>query len=297
MLHNFKDELEKIQKEIVDVTNLAIVIVDSKGNYVTSKDNYSDFCSIFRKDKILSKLCEKCDKRALKKSKITSEPYIYKCHSGLIDIAVPLIYSGDYIGSILIGQVLLDKDSTFEIDSIIDKNLEKDLRSLAMRDAYRKLSKYNYSKINSIANLVYYSGIYIVKNIKDKKWHSHSMKNNLRNIELSESPIGLAITFIKNNLDKNIKLEEVAFLCSMSVSHFSKIFKSEVGKTFKDYLNAKRIEKAKYLLRESNNPVSTIAYSLGFEDTSYFTKIFKKYVTITPSKYKELFKKNNMITY
>lgn len=297
MLHNFKDELEKIQKEIVDVTNLAIVIVDSKGNYVTSKDNYSEFCSIFRKNKKLAQLCENCDMKALKKSKMTSEPYIYKCHSGLIDIAVPLIYSGEYIGSILIGQVLLEKDSTFEIDSIIDKNIEKGLKSLGMKDAYKQLSKYNYSKINSIANLVYYSGIYIVKNIKDKKWHSHSMKNNLRNIELSESPIGLAVTFIKNNLDTNIKLEKVASLCSMSVSHFSKIFKNEVGKTFKDYLNAKRIEKAKYLLRESNNPISAIAYSLGFEDTSYFTKIFKKYVGVTPTKYKELFKRNDMISY
>jgi len=291
VLHNFKNELEKVQKEIADVTDLAIVIVDSKGNYVTSKENYSEFCSIFRKDKNLTRLCEKCDMQALRKARITSEPYIYRCHSGLVDIAVPLIYAGDYLGAILIGQALLDEDSTFDIDSILDENIGKKLKSFSVKKAYDKLSKYKFNKINSVANLVYYTGIYIVENIETKKWHNHNVGNNIKSIELSECSVGPAIRFIKNNLDKNIKLSQAASLCNMSISHFSKVFKKEVGKNFKEYLNTKKIDKAKYLLEESNSPINCIAYSLGFEDTSYFTKTFKKYVSVTPKKYKELYKK------
>ena len=84
------------------------------------------------------------------------------------------------------------------------------------------------------------------------------------------------------NLNKNIKLDELAGICNMSVSHFSKVFKKESGTTFKEYFNRKKIERAKYLLEESNNSISNISYSLGFEDTSYFTKIFKKYTKVTP---------------
>ena len=129
MLHNYKKELEKIQKEIVSVTNLAIVMVDFKGNYITEKENYSEFCSIFRKDKKLNRLCEECDKKAFKKTKGGTEPYIYRCHSGLIDIVVPLVHNGDYIGAVLVGQALLDESSEFDVASIIDENLGKNLKN------------------------------------------------------------------------------------------------------------------------------------------------------------------------
>lgn len=301
MLYEFKSKLERIQQEIADVTKLAIVIVDKEGKYITKKQNYSDFCSIFRKNKNLKHLCEKCDVKALNRCFCTSSPYIYRCHSGLIDMAIPIVLDGEYLGAILIGQAVLVANDTFGVESILDKNMGKNIgdnmSDKAVREAYEKLQKFSYSELNSIANMVYYTSFYIVENIKLKKWHNHDIDNNLENVELSISPVGPAITYIKNNLDKNITLDEAASMCNLSTSHFSKVFKKEVGKNFKEYLNGKKIEKAEYLLKSTNNAIYNIGYSLGIEDTSYFTKMFKKYMGMTPKKYRELFEKKNKTMY
>jgi ligand-binding sensor protein/AraC-like DNA-binding protein len=297
MLDKFRTELEKVQQEIADVTKLAIVIVDKKGKYITEKQNYSEFCSIFRKNKNLKGLCEKCDVSALNKSFSTSKPYIYRCHSGLIDMAIPLVLDGEYIGAMLVGQALLVDNESFGIESILNENIGKNMNDKIIREAYEKLRRFSYNELNSIANLVYYSSFYVIENIKSQKWHNHHIGNNFEQVQLSVSPVGPAITYVKNNLNKNITLETVASECNLSVSHFSKVFKKEVGKNFKEYLNGKRIEKAEYLLRSTNNTIYNIGYSLGVEDTSYFTKMFKKYVGVTPKKYRELFEKNNKIKY
>jgi len=301
MLYKFKQELEKVQQEIADVTRLAIVIVDKEGHYITKKQNYSEFCSIFRKNEKLKKLCEKCDVKALNRSFCTSSPYIYRCHSGLIDMAIPLVLNGEYLGAILIGQAILLSNESYGVERILDKNMGKSIgdsmKDKSVRDAYDKLQKFYHEELNSIANMVYYSSFYIVENIKSKKWHNHKIDNNLENLELSISPVGPAVNHVKNNLDKNISLEKAASLCNLSVSHFSKVFKKEVGKNFKEYLNGKKIEKAEYLLKSTNNTIYNIGYSIGIEDTSYFTKMFKKHVGVTPKKYRELFEKKNKTVY
>lgn len=299
MLHNYKNELEIIQKEITDITKLAIVIVDSFGNYVTQKDNYSEFCSSFRKNKELSYLCKKCDIKAINQAFSSSKPYIYKCHSGLIDIAVPLIYEDKYIGAILVGQAILKDTSILSIDKILNDNAGKNIDMRFFINSYANLKKLSYPELTSIANMVYYTSFYIIDSIKSKRWFNHDINNNLNHnvgkVELLNSPIELAIEYIKNNLNENIKLQTLATLCNFSVSHFSRIFKKEVGKTLKEYVNIKKLEKAKYLLESTNDSICQISEELGLEDSSYFTKVFKKYEGICPKKYRESFEKTNKI--
>lgn len=56
-----------------------------------------------------------------------------------------------------------------------------------------------------------------------------------------------------------------------------------------DYLNSFRIEHAKAKLKDSNLSVNEIAYSVGFQDARYFSKLFKKYVGITPKDYRKIY--------
>ena len=75
------------------------------------------------------------------------------------------MYSGEYIGGIFIGQILLKKDSLYNIENIVGENLEKNINTEKISEAYNKLPVYSYKKINSIANMVYYTGRYIIENI------------------------------------------------------------------------------------------------------------------------------------
>lgn len=72
----------------------------------------------------------------------------------------------------------------------------------------------------------------------------------------------------------------------VSTYYLSHLFRREMGVTFSDYLAKVRVEKAKALLMEGVSVEST-SERVGYNDSNYFIKIFKKYVGVTPAKYRK----------
>lgn len=287
MLKNFKKELLSIQKDLISITNMGIVIIDIDGEYITEKTNYSEFCKVFRKNSTLSLFCEKCDLKALNKVLLSRTPYIYKCHSGLIDVIIPILYEGEIIGAFLIGQFLLENNQEFELEKILKENIGKNIDLKLLQEKYKELTVINLEKLESIIRIVTYSTYYIADCIKNKKWLE--MKNTVSKvkIELSNSKIAPIIKYINEHINENVSLSLGANLCNMSQSQFSRTFKKETGKTFKEYVLLKKIEQAKFYIKTTDKSFSEISDFLGFEDSSYFTKLFKKYEGITPKEYKK----------
>lgn len=95
-----------------------------------------------------------------------------------------------------------------------------------------------------------------------------------------------ALVYINNHYNKHITLDEVANLIHLSSSYFSSLFKREVGVNFSKYLNQVRIEESKKLLKDTDYSILQIAMEVGFEDQSYFTKVFKNNVGITPKEFR-----------
>lgn len=92
--------------------------------------------------------------------------------------------------------------------------------------------------------------------------------------------------YIKNNYMNKISLDEIADYVYLSKSYLSKIFNSEMGMTISNYMNKIRIEKSKILLCDNSLSIADVANLTGFEDQSYFTKIFKNITGISPGQYK-----------
>ena len=92
--------------------------------------------------------------------------------------------------------------------------------------------------------------------------------------------------FILENFTRKISLEEIAKKSGFSSPYFSTMFKEEMGENLSSYLNRLRVEKAKVLLAETNHSLNKIARSCGFEDQSWFSKIFKHYTGISPGRYR-----------
>ncbi|MEL7002659.1 MAG: AraC family transcriptional regulator [Bacteroidota bacterium] len=88
---------------------------------------------------------------------------------------------------------------------------------------------------------------------------------------------------------QNLSIEKLATLCGLSVSSFKREFRDIYTDSPGNYLNMKKIEKAKELLQVGNLSVSEISYEVGFNDPYYFTRIFKKKEGIPPSTYREQF--------
>ncbi|GHV73117.1 hypothetical protein AGMMS49940_04190 [Spirochaetia bacterium] len=100
------------------------------------------------------------------------------------------------------------------------------------------------------------------------------------------SALRKAEKFIWENYTRKISLREIADAAGLSAPYFSTVFKEEMGENLSAYLNRLRVEKAGHMLTETNLTLSEIASSCGFEDQSWFSKIFKSYTGISPGRYR-----------
>lgn len=95
-----------------------------------------------------------------------------------------------------------------------------------------------------------------------------------------------AIHYISQNFSSIITLENVANVVHLNPAYFSTMFKQSTGSSFKEYLNMIRIEESKRLLANTDYSIIDIAIATGFENQSYFSKVFKKYTGLTPKQYR-----------
>lgn len=99
---------------------------------------------------------------------------------------------------------------------------------------------------------------------------------------ISEAKLYMSLHFTNPNL----MLQDVAKAVNMSSSRFSTVFSQQKGQTFTEYLIYLRLNKAKELLRTTNERSSQIAGEVGYNDAHYFSYIFKKNTGMTPSEYR-----------
>ncbi len=95
--------------------------------------------------------------------------------------------------------------------------------------------------------------------------------------------------FVETHYHEKIYEEEVAQLCGLNAGTFSRLFKKEHKVTFRGYLVNYRIFKARELLENPNVMVADIAYTVGFNDPSYFARMFRRVVGTSPSCYHEAY--------
>ena len=100
--------------------------------------------------------------------------------------------------------------------------------------------------------------------------------------------------FISRNYEKSYTLDQLAAQFYISKYYLSRTFKEITGYGINEYINIHRIRKAKRLLEETDMSVSKIAHTLGYESVTYFEKVFKMYMTLSPLKYR---KTRNTVTY
>ena len=98
-----------------------------------------------------------------------------------------------------------------------------------------------------------------------------------------------AISYISENINNNLDLNELSSSVSLSPYYFSRLFKKETGLTPHTYIISARINAAKFYLRSSSYPIKEICFSCGFTSESNFCTSFKKNVGVTPSEYRNSF--------
>jgi len=91
--------------------------------------------------------------------------------------------------------------------------------------------------------------------------------------------------YIQENTGENITLEKASKISNISKCYLSSIFKRETGEVFVDYVNKTKMEKAKVLIQQQGLKIYEAANMVGISDECYFSKLFKKYMGVSPSKF------------
>ncbi|MGR6833173.1 helix-turn-helix domain-containing protein [Aliivibrio wodanis] len=172
-------------------------------------------------------------------------------------------------------------------------NLNKTLLIFHSSSLYieNEISERNYISINTKSSDLELEVKEIKKIVFKSNLNNKQLIHNSTNIEQNKEStrhIINIIDYIDKNLTSQLREVDVADYCHYSITYFSKYFHQEIGVSFREYVCSKRIGKAKKLLRENSNiKIAIIAYQCGYNDVSYFTRIFKKKTGMSPGTYRK----------
>ena len=124
----------------------------------------------------------------------------------------------------------------------------------------------------------------LIKNQNTKKDTTIKLIQNTSN-----TLVNSAIHFIEENFSKNIGLQETAAFLSVSEAHLSRIFKQDTKINFVKYLNSYRINESIDLMYDKSLSINQICSAVGINNPSYFSKIFKNLLNVSPNKYRDSF--------
>ncbi len=123
--------------------------------------------------------------------------------------------------------------------------------------------------------------------ILDEAARSVTEKVNSYNNKSIKLILRKAVEYMQEHYHEQVTLNEVAEYAFVSTYYISRMFKREMGKNFVDYLNELRIDKAKEMLKDISLKTYEVAEKVGIPDAHYFSKLFKKYVGVTPTEFRD----------
>ena len=185
-------------------------------------------------------------------------------------------------------------DFEYARNAIIVRALDYLLKPCDMNDllavmdtALQKLDKENVFNGNSISGKEQNKETEICgSNANNVRENRPKRTDNVRNSD-EQTTIKYLKEYVENNYIYDISMQEAAEEMGYSDAYFSKLFKQYFNQNFTAYLTEYRIKKAKELLSNTNHSIKDISRMVGYTDSNYFAKIFKRLVGEIPSKYRE----------
>ena len=206
-------ELQTLQDNWAKATDLAFVTVDCNGTPITKQSNFTPFCKRLRELDAFREKCYYCDACGGRKARRIGKAYVYICHAGLIDFAIPIMIKGQYVGAFLAGQVT--STDFADLKKITTQSEDwKDNQELV--ELYSQVKEVSVEKIEAVAQIICDSYNYSVereyankvnaelrekdyKLMKEEKLRIE-MEKSLRDIELKALHYQINPHFIYNTL-------------------------------------------------------------------------------------------------
>jgi|GEM_PF-1437218 len=156
------------------------------------------------------------------------------------------------------------------------KELDIDLRSININEKEALLDIYEIKSYDQIKHRIFS----IINKVADKveEYKKEKKKNTVEKVK----------NIINQNYEKDISVKFIADQLYLNPNYLGQLFKSETNMSINDYLGRVRVTKAKALLKNTDLMIYEVAEQVGFNDSQYFSTVFKKIVGVTPKEYKEI---------
>ncbi len=204
-----------------------------------------------------------------------------RCFAGLKETAIPVRAGGRTIAFLSTGQVFEAKPSEKDFHALADALRESGFsenRIEKLRDSFFSTLVIPPDRYQGMVTLI---GVFALQ-------LSESLNRLMIEDTNSEPPVVIsAKQYINAHLEDRITLDEVAAHVCVSPYYFCKIFKQATGMTLTEYVNRRRIERAKRKLLIPHARVTEVAYDVGYQSLSQFNRSFLKYVGMSPTQYRE----------
>ncbi len=285
------DKFQQVQDNIARATDMAILTVDYRGVPITTHSYSQMHCTKIRELDEYRDLCQKCDSRGGLEAARLHKPYVYLCHRGLVDVAVPIVMNGQYLGAMMAGQVVLkDPLNEVHLERIVGKksDLGPSEFELELKDMKQQLPHMTLEKVEAIASMLFHMSKYIVEEaaVHQTKAQNEVGQEPTHIANSIEELLDPALKYIDEHYHEHLDVKLLAGLCGISSSYFSKCFNQTEKMSISAYVNKVRIHSAKKLLKTTNTPVSQVADQMGYDSSGYFIKKFKEQVNMTPAQYR-----------
>ena len=257
-------KINRILHDFYTATGTRIVLFDTSFTAISinlyEKCNY---CRHIQKDHSCQKTCIAFDNMLLQKCKLSQKSEQAYCPFGLLNIVSPILFNGTTLGYLFFGQ--MKTSQSFPIPQFCNEPI--------LQSDYTALPMFTLPQSQSIANL---AQILIGHILTEKMLKPDSGEIVTR-----------AVTFIQDNLEKDLSIKLISQSINVSKSVLYKKFRDRFHCTVGEYINRKRVEQSRKLLTSSSLSMEEISQQCGFSSASYFTKIFKQHTGTTPLKYKK----------
>lgn len=234
----------------------------------TTSNVPSAYCARLQTSQAMSAECKKCEQLALRITRRGLKTQYFTCHAGLKECISPVIYNGEVLGFVMIGQVLFTEDNGTNIDPIREWIEENGFNFNEIRSLYLLLPRIGHEKqqallkmISALASLVHIEGI-------------------VRRIEL---PLIARIEkYVDEHLNEPISLDDVVEALSVSRSTICHTLRTEKNCTFVKLVNQKRVDVVRKAIA-SGKTVAEAAEMAGFSSVSYCSRVFLQVTGSRPS--------------
>ncbi|MCI6378621.1 MAG: PocR ligand-binding domain-containing protein [Clostridiales bacterium] len=265
------EKLAALLKHLHICLGLKFALMDDQAKEVFTSSKQAEFCMAVKCAPGGLERCLSCDRMALKEMNATQKMKKYRCHCGLIEVAMPVVENGKILASILFGQFL---DETPR-----EKQWERSRELLSwyaqeaeLKESYGRLQQVSSVQLSSLVEIIHAC----ISEVRLQGMLSIAQMSDAHRLKF----------YILQHYAKPISLNVLCAEMHMGKSKLFALCQKEFHMTPGQLILQTRIDAAKKLLEETSASLAEIAQAVGFPDVSYFCQRFKLVCGETPKEYR-----------